>query len=153
MRSSSLTLRVPSAVEIGECKLPKWWQFDQFDSPSVTYLTFKSARFYYIMNISFTTSSALNQSIKELELNQRILDVLEESIQVLESKLTIICSYMFTSAMFWHPFKRKPRDAGALVGQGGEQESKGICERRQAEKWGSGCIPGKCFGATPFRLA
>ena len=30
------------------------------------------------------------------------------------------------------------RDAEAFVGQGGEQESKGTCERRRAEKWGVG---------------
>ena len=43
--------------------------------------------------------------------------------------------------------------AGSLVGQGGEQEGKGTCKQRRAEKWGSGCILEKCFGATPFRLA
>ena len=35
----------------------------------------------------------------------------------------------------------KIRDAEALVGQGGEEESKGTCEPRQAEKWGVGVHP------------
>ena len=45
------------------------------------------------------------------------------------------------------------RDAGALVGQGDEQESKGTCERRRADKWRVGVHPEKFFGATPFRLS
>ena len=42
------------------------------------------------------------------------------------------------------------RDAGALVGQGGEEKNKGTCEPRQAEKWGVRVHPGKFVGATPF---
>ena len=42
------------------------------------------------------------------------------------------------------------RDAGAVVGQGGEQESKGTCDQDGADP---GYTPRKFVGATPFRLA
>ena len=60
------------------------------------------------------------------------------SHRVKVSKICIIHACIFY-------IKQVCRDAEALVGQGGEQESKGTCEPRKAEKWGAGVHP-RVFG-------
>ena len=45
------------------------------------------------------------------------------------------------------------RDAGELVGQGASRKVTALVSEGKPNNRGSGCIPWKLFGATPFRLA